>query len=86
MIPLDVVPGGSRAMHAVEAIRCPGLTIESLDAPVVAVDERTPLCFTRNQPSLKGFHFCLFNNAWGTNYVQWFGEDMTFRFRIGVSA
>ena len=28
----------------------------------------------------KGIHFSLFTNAWGTNYIQWFGEDMRFRF------
>jgi hypothetical protein len=24
----------------------------------------------------------LFNNAWGTNYIMWFSEDMRFRFRL----
>jgi len=24
----------------------------------------------------------LFNNAWGTKYVQWYGEDMRFRFIV----
>src|SRR5450432_2751852 len=61
------------------------LRIETLDAPVLALGERMPVNFTRNQPDLaKGLHFCLFNNGWGTNYVQWFGEDMRFRFRISV--
>ncbi len=52
---------------------------------MVALGEKHPWYFTRNQPDLaKGFHFNLFNNAWGTNYVQWFGEDMRFRFRIAA--
>ncbi len=87
--PYDVVTGGNRAMHAVlGGLRYQAeaaLKIESLDAPVVALGERMPVYFTRNQPDLKrGFHFSLFNNGWGTNYVQWFGEDMRFRFRISV--
>jgi hypothetical protein len=59
------------------------LRIESLDAPVVALDRRVAVRFSREQPEVgNGFHFSLFNNGWGTNYVQWFGEDMRFRFRI----
>ena len=59
--------------------------IETLDAPVVAADERQAQYYSRDLPDLaKGFHFCLFNNAWGTNYVQWFGDDMRFRFRIAA--
>jgi hypothetical protein len=86
--PFDVVTGGNRAMHAVwGGLRYQGpegtLGIETLDAPVVALGEKLPVYFTRDQPDLaKGLHFSLFNNGWGTNYVQWFGENMRFRFRI----
>jgi hypothetical protein len=86
--PTDVVRGGNRHMHALSS----GLgyhdergsfTIESLDAPLVVLGERSPIYFSNSQPDLsKGIHFSLFNNAWGTNYVQWFGEDMQFRFTI----
>ena len=88
--PFDVVTGGNRAMHAVAGrVRYRDtqgtLSIETMDAPVVALGARTPLCFTRQEPDLsKGLHFSLFNNGWGTNYIQWFGEDM--RFRFGISA
>jgi hypothetical protein len=80
--PFDVVSGGNRHMHAIESeMRCPNFTIESLDAPVVAVGVKSAIYFTREQPDLaKGLHFCLHNNTWGTNYVQWFGGDMRFRF------
>ena len=84
--PFDVVTGGNRHMHALSA----GLTyrdsqgmlsIETLDAPVVALGERSPIYFSNSEPDLsKGIHFSLFNNAWGTNYIQWFGDDMRFRF------
>jgi hypothetical protein len=86
--PFDVVPGGNRHMHAVSrAVQyrdaAGGLTIETLDAPVMALGERSPIAFSKEQPDLsRGLHFSLFNNAWGTNYVQWFGEDMQFRFLI----
>ena len=86
--PFDVVSGGNRTMHAVlSGLRYKdskgGLEIQSLDAPVVAIGEKSPVHFSRNQPDVaKGFHFSLFNNGWGTNYIQWFGENMRFRFRI----
>lgn len=59
------------------------LAIETLDAPVVSLGEKSPVYFSREQPDLsKGFHFSLFNNGWGTNYIQWFGEDIKFRFKL----
>ena len=42
---------------------------------------KSPLRFFERQPDLSaGIHCNLFNNAWGTNYIMWFGEDMRFRF------
>jgi hypothetical protein len=86
--PMDVVSGGNRHMHALST----GLSyqdargkfaIETLDAPLVALGERSPIYFSNAQPDLsQGIHFSLFNNGWGTNYVQWFGDDMRFRFTI----
>ncbi|WP_131993690.1 DUF5054 domain-containing protein [Acidipila rosea] len=86
--PLDVVAGGNRHMHAIlnEVSYQDGqgrFTIESVDAPVVALGERHPVYFSNEQPDLaKGLHFSLYNNGWGTNYIQWFGEDMRFRFKL----
>jgi hypothetical protein len=86
--PTDVVRGGNRHMHAVSS----GLSyqdehgkfeIETLDAPLVVLGEKSPIYFSNSQPDLsRGIHFSLFNNGWGTNYVQWFGDDMQFRFTI----
>ena len=84
--PLEVVRGGSRQMHAVSGAvnyrdEHGALSIESLDAPLVALGEMSPIAFSTEQPNLnQGIHFSLFNNAWGTNYIQWFGEDTRFRF------
>jgi hypothetical protein len=45
--------------------------------------ERSPIYFSGAQPDIsKGIHFSLFNNGWGTNYIQWFADDMCFRFTI----
>ena len=57
----------------------------TLDAPVVALGKRSPLNFSEQLPDLQhGVHINLFNNAWGTNYIQWAGGDWIYRFRLSV--
>jgi len=86
--PFDVARGGGRQIHAISRglhyKDAQGtLSIDSLDAPVVQLGEKSPIYFSKEQPDVaKGVHFSLFNNAWGTNYLQWFGEDMRFRFAL----
>ena len=87
--PDDVARGGGRAMHAVNGIVCShagsgqSFELRTLDAPVVAFGERSPLNFSFQQPRLdQGVHFSLFNNAWGTNYPQWCGGDWLYRFQL----
>jgi hypothetical protein len=82
--PFAVVPGGNRHMHALSrGLRYKDFSIDSLDAPVVALGEKSPIFFLKEQPDLKkGVHFSLYNNTWGTNYIQWFGEDLRFRFEV----
>ena len=86
--PYDVVDSGSRHMHALSdgvfyEDKNSSLSVESIDAPLAALGKRAPLGFSRSQPDLRGgIHYNLFNNAWGTNYIMWFGEDMAFRFVI----
>jgi hypothetical protein len=86
--PFDVVRGGGRLIHSVsrglQYKDAHGtLSIDSLDAPVVQLGDMSPIYFSKDQPDLaKGIHFSLFNNAWGTNYLQWFGGDMRFRFAL----
>jgi hypothetical protein len=88
--PYDVVDSGNRRMHAVSDgvfYEDDGgkFSVRTLDAPLIALGNRSPLGFSRAQPDLRGgIHFNLFNNAWGTNYIMWFGEDMSFRFVIRV--
>ncbi|HEV2135731.1 MAG TPA: DUF5054 domain-containing protein [Terracidiphilus sp.] len=84
--PFDVVASGNRHMHALQkgfSNQAGGnsFAVETLDAPVVALGERTPLLFSNDQPDLsKGIHSCLYNNAWGTNYIMWYGENGRARF------
>jgi hypothetical protein len=86
--PFDVVASGNRHMHCLQqGFRCDSgdhrFEVDTLDVPVVALGERTPLLFSNDQPDLsKGIHSCLFNNAWGTNYVMWYGEDISARYVI----
>ena len=89
--PFDVVPSGGRHMHAVSSgfsYRDPkaAFEVQTIDAPLIALGERSPINFSNSQPSLAtGIHSNLFNNAWGTNYLMWFAEDMRFRFVVKCS-
>ena len=84
--PFEVVPSGNRHMHALSkgfSYKDEGgeFSVETVDAPLVALGVKSPLYFSNLQPDLStGVHCNLFNNAWGTNYIMWFGEDMRFRF------
>jgi len=86
--PLDVVENGNRKLHAIENLRCSHanrveLTLESLDAPLVAPGEPSLLNFNNEPPPLEnGMHFNLYNNVWGTNFPMWFGDDARFRFTL----
>lgn len=86
--PYDVVAGGNRHMHAVSTgIRYHDsggkFVIETKDAPLLTLGVQSPIYFSNEQPDLsRGIHFSLYNNGWGTNYIQWFGEDMQFRFAL----
>jgi hypothetical protein len=86
--PADVVVSGNRHMHALSRgfgykDRSGTLFVETIDAPLVTLGVKSPLPFSKRQPDLSaGVHCNLFNNAWGTNYIMWSGEDMRFRFLI----
>jgi Domain of unknown function (DUF5054) len=84
----DVVECGSRHMHAVTdgvSYRDADSAVKfvTLDAPLVAIGKMSPLNFSQEPASFEcGVHFNLFNNAWGTNYIMWYGEDAGFRFVV----
>ena len=55
--------------------------METVDASVVSLGIRSPLVFSNDQPDMsKGVHSNLYNNAWGCNFISWYGEDMYFRY------
>jgi hypothetical protein len=81
--PLDVVSGGSRRLHCVEELR-----YRAADGVIRVIPEHSPL-MTLGSPCLydtgdeygdpgAGVHFLLFNNRWGTNFKQWFEDDVSF--------
>ena len=86
--PLDVVTSGNRHMHSLSkglsySDQNGTFSLETLDAPVVSLGVKSPLYFSNVARDLSaGVHCNLFNNAWGTNYIMWFGEDMRFRFLV----
>ncbi len=76
-------------MHAVNERVCCSTAgkerfeLKTLDAPVIAFGERSPLNFSTQMPDFAtGVHVSLFNNCWGTNYPQWSGGDWLYRFQL----
>jgi hypothetical protein len=87
--PASVVPGGNRACHAVQAVsyRGPGglRRVEPEDSALVAIGERRLLCSDdRFSDPSGGLHFALYDNLWGTNFPQWYGEDACFGFNMRI--
>jgi hypothetical protein len=87
--PLSVVSGGNRKLHAVERLICDSaterLSITPLDSPLVSVGGRYLYDVSDDFGNLReGFWFLLCNNRWGTNFPQWFGEDMRFSFTLSM--
>ena len=87
--PLDVVSRGARGLHAVDrgVVHPGGVSIFTLDAPLVAPGRRSLLRFDDAQPPLEGgMHFNLYNNVWGTNFPMWYEDDARFRFALRLTA
>lgn len=88
--PLDVMSNGGRHLHAVTMDvtyrdKRGSLTLETLDAPLIAPGQRSLLNFDNKQPDMReGIHVNLYNNLWGTAFPQWYGQDMRFRFVVRV--
>ena len=80
--PLEVVPMGTRHIHAVwsgvatdlRATGGPFVKIETLDVPLVSPGDREHLLFYDGlqQPNMTGgWHFDCSSNVWGTAFPQW---------------
>lgn len=88
--PLNVVSGGNRRLHAVERLSCQTalekLEVVPADAPLVSIGGRYLYDTADEVGDLQnGFWFLLCNNRWGTNFPQWFEDDMRFTFTVSLS-
>lgn len=87
--PLNVVSGGNRKLHAVEKLTCESaterLSVTPHDSPLVSVGGRYLYDVSDAFGRLEdGFWFLLCNNRWGTNFPQWFEDDMRVSFTISM--
>jgi hypothetical protein len=84
--PLDVVRGGNRKLHVVEELRYTGS-----DGSIRIIPGESPTatlggyCLYNQDDSFGamdgGINFLLYSNRWGTNFKQWFEEDLRLSFR-----
>ena len=85
--PAKIVRDGGRPWHSSQELRYrdPGrrVTVTPLDATVLAIGRPRMFEFDNDlaDPG-DGFAYCLHNNAWGTNFRQWFEEDQRAEFEI----
>ena len=85
--PLAVVPNGNRRLHCVQSLRYAAADatagIVPQDSPLVAIGEKALYAVHNDMPKPQnGFWFLLYNNRWGTNFKQWFCEDIRFVFTV----
>lgn len=61
-----------------------GVCIRSLDAPLAAVGNPGVYLYNPKytEPETPSAYINLFNNMWGTNFPQWIGGDLEFRFEL----
>lgn len=87
--PLDVVKGGNRRQHCVEALHYKGadgqIMLRTLHAPLVSIGARNLYSVGWDMDDLRdGFYFNLFNNRWGTNFSMWCEDDCQFVFTVAI--
>lgn len=86
--PFEVIENGNRQMHAVQRgfkhqKGDETFEVETLDTALVSMGVRKVQYFSNEQPDLTaGMQSNLYNNAWGTNYIMWYGEDARFRYIV----
>lgn len=85
--PDHVCYDGNRKLHCVQKLlyhtNQKNIVITSLDAPLVSPGAKTLYTTDNTFEDLNnGFFFLLYNNRWGTDFKQWYEEDMRFDFTI----
>ena len=87
--PFEVVAGGNRKLHCAkrlvyDAADCRA-AIEAFDAPLLSVGGRHLYDVDDAYGDMDdGLWYLLYNNRWGTNFKQWFEEDMRFTFETKI--
>ncbi len=81
--PNEVVSKGQSLLHGTDfGVVYKELSIESLDAALVAPQEPSLLNFCDRKSTDSKIYFNLYNNIWGTNFPMWYDENARFRFVI----
>ena len=84
----DILPGCNKDLHCCEkwvdiSDGNHGIALIPLDNPLLSFDEPGFLKFNKEhsikEPTVL---FQGFNNSWGTNFPQWIGGDLSFRYRL----
>ncbi len=84
----DIADYANHVLYCLEAFaameqEAAGVCIVTHDTPLAAIGETGIYTFRkgyeRHEPVL---HFNLFNNMWGTNFPQWTGGDLRFRYTV----
>ena len=79
--PFEVVAGGAKHLHCADRVDHPdGVELEFLDTSLVAPGDPRALVWDDSPPDLsRGWHLCLHDNLWGTNFPMWAEGDARFR-------
>jgi alpha-mannosidase len=86
----DIVPSSSTLLHCCEyfvdvtdGAGVAGMAVIPLDTPLLFIGKNGMWDFEHDyKPEKPELHFNLFNNWWGTNFPQWTGGDLRFRYRL----
>ncbi len=83
----DIVEKANHSLYCVEdgvmmMDEGTGVWVESLDAPLVSIGDPGVYRYAPvfEEPKHPTLYVNLFNNMWGTNFPQWIGGDLRFRF------
>ncbi len=80
--PFEVVPGGGVHLHCADRVRhAAGVELELIDSSLVAPGRPRLLEWPPVPVDLSdGWHVCLHDNVWGTNFPMW--DDGAHKFRV----
>ncbi len=87
--PFGVVKGGNRKLHGARALLYQGADCDvsqtAFDSPLVSVGGKHlyDVDDAYGDPA-DGFWYLLCNNRWGTNFKQWFEDDMRFAYETTI--